>query len=211
MGRVSVTLKTDVHDLRQVPLDSLVETVESKWLAHGGEALLTISRRPSKGWTRELIFARPLTLSSSAFYELILWVDKRLDLRLPNQVEHDQRELLQGYHRLFSEQAPDAQQLYLERLHGHISSQEGELFPHMAELAPVQRALQELSYEHRGLEKGAEALGNALQAWRLGTLSKQQKDRLDLDYFHLLEHHLEREREALYPTWLFLCRDERPR
>jgi hemerythrin-like domain-containing protein len=191
----------ELLDLRVQPLESLPGLLEHAWSAAPGQ-LLTVCRRPAKGWARELTFARPLVLSSAPLYELIFWVDNERELTLPREVQKDQEELLSGYHRLFSEEGDEV--AYLQRLRRHIQEQETGVYLRLLSLAPIDRATRELSYEHRGLEQGAEKLAQALHAHRLGLLAKKDKDRLDLDFFHLLEHHLERERDALFPAWNIL-------
>lgn len=189
----------ELLDLREEALETLPERVKEAWAAPG---CLILSRRPSKNWVESLEFAHPLRLSSAPLYELILWLEPSQLGALPEEVRVDQRELLDGYHRLFREEGD--LEAYLSRLTEHIRSQEKELFPSVAALAPVERALRELSYEHRGLEKGALRLREAVAQHRRGELEKKDKDRLDLDFYHLLEHHIERERDALYPACSFL-------
>ena len=206
MGGVPTALKAERYgpellDLRDQPSESLPVLLEHAWNEATGP-MLTVCRRPAKGWTRKLTFARPLVLSSAPLYELILWVDSECELTVPGEVEEDQEELLSGYHRLFSEQGDLA--AYLQRLHRHIQEQEAGIYLQLLSLAPIDRATRELSYEHRGLEQGAEKLAQALRACHQGSLAKKDKERLDLDFFHLLEHHLERERDALFPAWKIL-------
>lgn len=188
-------------DLRERPVESLPTELEARWKEGRGDALLVASRRPSKRWTAPLDFARPLHLASAPLYELVLWVDAELDLSLPADVVEEQREMLAGYRGLFEQ--PSGWEAYDARLRRHIRDQEAELYPRLLERAPVERATRELSYEHRGLEKGCQRLGEMLRA---GGLEKKDRDRLDLDFFHLLEHHVERERDALIPAWIFLTK-----
>lgn len=188
-------------DLRGVDSESLARSIEERWRQSPG-LLLTLTHRPSKKWTRELDFARPLVLSSAALFEQILWVDRAWPLGLPAQAQQEGDDLLQGYHRLFS--GAEEVETYLGRLTRHVENQEADLYPALLALAPLERAVRELGYEHQGLLKGATLLRDSVLLHRRGELSKAQKDRLDLDFFHLLEHHLEREQEALLPAWLAL-------
>lgn len=200
MGRVPSTV-IELTDLRQQPLDELPQRVEDAW-KKSKPALLTLSHRPSKRWVQQLDFAHPLRLSSAPLYELILWVPTDTELRLPNSVEQEQKELLEGYKQLFEKNADE--QRYLELLGNHVRSQEEDFYPLFAQLIPAERALRELCYEHRGLEKEGLKLSATLAHHRSNSLSRQARERLDLDFFHLLEHHLERERDALFPAWIFI-------
>lgn len=194
----------ELVDLRPEPLESLPQTIEQLWNSRGGP-LLTVSGRPSKKWLSGFTFARPLRLSSAPLYELILWLDPQLELLLPADVAREQKELLEEYKLLFSHDHDE--QRYLELLHHHITYQERELYPWIAGRLPAERALRELGYEHRGLEKESAKLGAALRKHRRGELSRKAKEQLDLDFYHLLEHHIERERDALLPAWLFLSQE----
>lgn len=188
-------------DFRQTPSEELPARLRKAW-EESPSGLLTVSRRPAKRWTRELDFAHALILSSAPLYELVLWLDPALVPNLPEAVKEEQDYLLRGYQRLFSGELEVEE--YIARLDQHIALQERELFPAIAALAPVERSLRELGYEHRGLEKGAASLSEAVKDFHLGKLEKGARERLDLDFFHLLEHHIERERDALIPAWKWL-------
>lgn len=186
-------------DLRQEQIETLPERVRALW---SPPAMLVLSRRPSNRWMKGLDFAVPLRLSSAPLYELVLWIESGRPAELPQDIRQEHEELLRGYHRLFREQ--EDLEAYLALLDRHIREQESRVYPAIAAAAPLERALRELSYEHRGLEKGAARLREAVARHRQGQLDKKDKDRLDLDFYHLLEHHIERERDALLPAWAFL-------
>lgn len=189
-------------DLSEVTLETLPTRVRREWEEHGS-GLLTLSRRPSKRWTADLQFAHPLILSSAPLYELILWLNPD-QLEVPKEDRDEQRFLLEGYRQLFAGELEVEE--YIARLHQHIARQESGLFPHLVSLAPMERATRELGYEHRGLEKGAAQLAIAVADFRAGKLEKVSRERLDLDFYHLLEHHIERERDALIPAWKWLSK-----
>jgi hypothetical protein len=191
-------------DLREVPLESLPQAVHEHWHAQDNGQLLTISRRPHKKWTTSLDFARPLVLSSSPMFEQILWTDRESSLPLPESVQQEQDALLAGYHRLF--RGEGSVETYLKTLRRHVEEQEAVFYPALLKLAPLERALRELGYEHQGLLKNAAQLCEAVPRHQAGQLARKEKDRLDLDFFHLLEHHLERERDAIVPAWVALTK-----
>ena len=189
-------------DLREADLETLPTRVRREWEEHGS-GLLTLSRRPSKRWTASLDFAHPLILSSAPLYELILWLDDN-QVELPQEDHDEQHFLLEGYRQLFAGELEVDE--YVAQLHQHIARQESELFPHLVSLAPVERATREMGYEHRGLEKEAKKLAVAVAGFLAGKFEKADRDRLDLDFYHLLEHHVERERDALIPAWKWLSK-----
>lgn len=191
----------DLLDLRATPVDDLPNQLQLAWNRSPG-CMLTVSRRPGRRWTKSIAFAQALVLSSAPLYELILWLESSAIPILPTAVVEEQSYLLQGYHSLFSGELEVED--YLQRLLAHIQDQERQMFPAMATLAPVERALRELGYEHQGLSKGAENLRSAVAAHQRGKLEKAARERLDLDFYHLLEHHIERERDAVIPAWKWL-------
>lgn len=188
-------------DHRNLDPEDLAERFRLDWAeADGG--LLTTARRPRKRWTQDLDFARPLILSSAPQFELILWTPLDLALELSEEVATEQDYLLGRYKPLFDGREAVAD--YVARLTTHIEHQESVLFPQLTQLAPIERALRELSYEHRGLEKGALRIPELVAQAQAGTLTAKSREQFDLDFFHLLEHHVERERDALFPAQKFL-------
>lgn len=190
-----------LFDLRSVPPEQLADQLPALWAAHR-PALLTVSRRPHKGWAKGLNLATPLLLSSAPLYELILWLDPAQLPALPEPTQREHAQLLEGYSALFTgAQQADA---YRDLVLAHIASQEQVLFPRLLALAPLERLVRELGYEHQGLVNMMCGLAEAVEAHRQGALSKKDKEAWDLGFFHLLEHHLERESLAVYPAWSYL-------
>lgn len=194
------------RDYRALPLEELPGRLAADWANCSG-GLLSTARRPRKRWTETLGFARALILSSAPQFEIILWVPNECELPLPKEVAQEQEFLLDSYGRLLDQQSPQSSELlerYSHTLRTHIHEQEAVLFPELVELAPIERAARELGYEHRGLEKGMERLPEIVRLSQLGELDPHARERFSLDFYHLLEHHLERERDALYPARAYL-------
>ncbi len=196
------------HDLRERSATELPSTLERLW-KESPQTLLTVSHRPHKKWTATLSFAQPLVFSSSALYELIFWVPKNFDLNLPSEIASEQQRLLDEYRTIFELEEVALRKKALSRYKDlvlrHITRDESEFYPALLERLPVERALRELSYEHRGLEKGLNELATSLDHAQGDTVTNKERERLDLNFYHLLEHHLERERDALYPAWKILA------
>ena len=193
----------ETHDLRAASPESLLESIASLWDEQPG-GLLTVSRRPSKRWTEAATFARPLVLSSAALFELVLWTPRSSEQPIPQDLHSELLSLLSDYKSFFSSPERESARLYIQKLEQHVHSQEATLYSTMAQIPHLDRAVRELRYEHQGLIRGLDGLRLAQEGALANSLEKRAKDRLDLDFFHLLEHHLEREIEALYPAWIFL-------
>lgn len=193
----------ETHDLRADQPDGLLESIAALWNEQP-QGLLTVSRRPSKRWTEAADFAHPLVLSSAALFELVLWIPKASVKPIPQELQAELLSLLSDYKEFFASPERDAGTHYLQKLELHVHSQEETLYSTMARFPHLDRAIRELRYEHQGIVRGLAGLRLAQEAALAESLEKRDKDRLDLDFFHLLEHHLEREIEALYPTWFFL-------
>ncbi len=192
-----------LHDLRELHTSQLVPLLEQLWADHS-QGFWSVARRPGRRWTSSIAWAQALVLSSAPLFELILWIPPETTPQLPEKELEEQTLLLNHYAELFQTLCPEAERTYVRRLHDHFEQQEAFLYPHMETLPYVDRAVRELRYEHQGLKKGLEGLAQVLSQARDGKLVKSSKERLDLDFFHLLEHHLEREKEAIYPAWVFL-------
>lgn len=145
-------------------------------------------------------FATALILSSAPQHEMILWIPVDYNLDLPQSAKAEMSYLLDEYSNLFVQLNGTEIELYMSKVRKHISDQESSLWLQLSEPPELSRALRELSYEHRGLEKGLDSLAEALDRARLGTLTSREREKIDLDFYHLLEHHLEREAQALYPA-----------
>lgn len=192
-----------VRDYREVPVDELPQRLELEW-RNCRAGLLSTARRPRKRWTETLNFARPLILSSAPQFELILWVPQEATLDLEPAVRQEQAFLLDAYRDLFESPNAPLLERYQKTLQSHITHQETSLFPRLEALAPIERATRELGYEHQGLKKGLERLPKLVEQSHRGELEARQRERFDLDFYHLLEHHIERERDALYPAQAYL-------
>lgn len=192
-----------LHDLRELEASQLTPHLEELWNEHP-RGFWSVARRPGRRWTSSIAWARALVLSSAPLFELILWIEPEATPQLPESELEEQSFLLGYYSELFQTLSPAAEKVYAQRLHHHFERQEAALYPQMETLPFVDRAVRELRYEHQGLKKGLEGLGQTLEEARSRGLAKASKERLDLDFFHLLEHHLEREKEAIYPAWVFL-------
>lgn len=192
-----------VLDHRSRPLDELPSLLSQEFAA-APEALLWTAKRPRKNWHLDFTEMSPHLLATSAQYEQIFWVEPSVALPISSAVQAEHKFLLEAYKELFLGDAPvetcSGWQSYRATLLEHIKEQESRTYPDLIENLPVERPLRELGYEHRGLEKGLKRMPQVLKASREGSLSSREREIFDLDFYHLLEHHLERETEAVYPT-----------
>lgn len=195
-----VSLTDRLHIIEDQLPSQLKEDLDS----NSSAVLIWVARRPRKNWFAGLSDHTALVLSSAPRYEQIVWLPPNYRPESPLGFEQECEYLLNAYRELFELKTCvsdcSALHTYCDTLNRHISSQEQELFPRALQNLPIDRCLRELSYEHRGLEIGLKRLPTVLQAARDGILSKREKELFDLDFFHLLEHHLERESGALYPA-----------
>lgn len=193
-------------DFRDVELEKLPQRLLES-LAHCSEKpLFWLARRPSKRWHLKLTDRHGLLLSSAPQYEQILWLPCGQSPEIPEDFKSQSDSLLTSYHDLFrihdKEQRLSAGASYREALAEHIEDQELLFSQHaLSRIGPLSRCLRELGYEHLGLRRGSERLPALLSSAELAT---PLKERFDLDFYHLLEHHLERERDALYPALVAL-------
>ncbi|MGE0487841.1 MAG: hemerythrin domain-containing protein [Vulcanimicrobiota bacterium] len=84
-------------------------------------------------------------------------------------------------------------------LEDHLQIEERLLFPLFEEVTGDTRTTRELSYEHQGIRRGLGRLPGFLEKVVAGA-SKKERDAFEIDFFHLIEHHVEREEKALYPV-----------
>ena len=194
-------------DLLKEPPERLPELLNETLNKTEHSAVLWTARRPRKRWYTGLSDWQALLLSSAPQYELILWLAPNISIQLPEELRQESDFLLSAYHGLFQGQ-PDVSscpkwQKYRDTLNNHIKRQETKSYPALVSKMPLARAIRELGYEHRGLEKGLETLPTFLERSRKGELAPKEREKLDLDFYHLLEHHLERETEAIYPAMVF--------
>lgn len=89
---------------------------------------------------------------------------------------------------------------FAEALETELRREEERLFPRWRAATGEERAPRELGYEIAGIRKGLLSLEEVLQGVREGTLSKRERDRYDIDFFHLVEHHVERLERSLLPV-----------
>ncbi len=89
----------------------------------------------------------------------------------------------------------------------HMETEEATLYPLYARLVE-ERQIRELGYEHLGLRRG-------LPEWRefltRTDTTKRDRDGMDIKFFHLFEHHMEREEESLLPVLELICPEEAAR
>lgn len=83
----------------------------------------------------------------------------------------------------------------------HMETEEATLYPLYARVVE-ERQIRELGYEHLGLRRG-------LPEWRemltRTEVTKRERDGMDIKFFHLFEHHMEREEDSLLPVLELLC------
>lgn len=203
-------MSLNVHsvDLRESPPETLPQLLREQLEKVGDSALLWTARRPKKRWFEGLAPQKPLLLASSPMFEQIFWLPTGSFADVPQSERESFQFLLGMYGELFKKTEPPENcplwHQYNQKLRAHISRQEEELFPELTGRLDIGRALQELKYEHRGLERGLDRMPSVLRAAREGELSSKEREMFDLDFYHLLEHHAERELQAVYPIQVFL-------
>ena len=204
MDRVPTPVRTlPVQDLRSLDIAELPAELESLWKGYP-DGFWSVARKPGRRWTSSISWARPLILASAPLYELILWIPLEATVQLPEDVVGTHNLLLGRYKELFDSLDPEKERQYLARLQQHIERSEAEVYRPLEKVPYVDRSIREMRYERQGLNKGLSQLSECLAAARSNNLEKARRERLDLDFFHLLEHHLEREKDAIYPSWVFL-------
>jgi hypothetical protein len=199
---VPSALKVQICDFRDLPKEDLEQQLVETLTSCESPSLLWTAKRPRKRWFSGLTDYRPLVLASSQCFEQILWLPPNADPQVPDEWTQDCRNLLRDYPLLYEGGDLDT---YISQVRDHIFRQEKEIFPELlGHLPDTERALRELGYEHRGLEKGVERMGGVLRAHECGELSSRDRERFDLDFYHLLEHNLERKVEGVYLAVGFL-------
>ena len=191
-----------LHDLRKLEVSALAPHLKRLWSQQPG-GLWSVAKRPHKKWTKGVTWARALILSSAPLFELILWIPPKAEITVSTEQSAEQTKLFDGYSELFKTLRPDLEQAYATQLLAYFEKQE-PLYQKLESLPFVDRAVRELRYEQQGLKRGLAELATALNQARSGCFDKGTRDRIDLDFYHLLEHHIEREQEAIIPCWLFL-------
>lgn len=202
------TVSVSFVDHRQVPPDDLPELLQKELRQLSNDALFWVARRPKKRWFSALTNWTALVLSTAPQYEQILWLRPGTCPVVPKELSTEANILLSDYKDLFqgADEASNCPRFtsYKNTLTDHVSRQEKVSFPKILEKWPLERPLRELGYEHQGLIRGLATMEQKVSLARRGELEKRERDRLDLDFYHLLEHHVERELEALYPAMIFL-------
>lgn len=200
-------LYREVDHLKSEP-DALPSLLETELRATDTAMLIWVARRPRKNWHQGIVDWKPHVTTTAPQYEQIVWLRSDCTSLPSEDFEEECRRLLSDYKPLFEGNLPidecPAFNRYKKLLTSHIRNQEKETFPWLTERLPVTRAVRELGYEHLGLERGLKTLEDALKKSRAGALAKADRDRLDLDFYHLLEHHIERERDEIAPLIDFL-------
>ena len=194
-------------DYRTRDVDTLPELLRQELETEPLQAVWWTARRPKKRWHLSLSTRESLVFTTASQFEQILWLPESISPRVAPDPETEACRLLQDYRPLFEGSEPIDEcarwSEYRSLVLTHIQRQENEEFPQLLTSLPAERPVRELGYEHRGLEKGLENLAKAISLSRSGELTNKERDKIDLDYYHLLEHHLEREQEAIYPAILF--------
>lgn len=208
MGKLSPPLRYRQVDYRTQEPERLPECLASELEVEPTLALLWTAKRPKKRWYAGVTKRMPLVFTTAPQFEQILWLPEGSPLLSSRAEKREATQLLNDYPALFQGSVPVEScprwKAYEALLRSHITRQETSDFPQLLRQLPAERGLRELGYEHRGLEKGLERLPQLLTLARDGTLEPKSREMIDLDYYHLLEHHLEREQEAIYPATIFL-------
>ncbi len=90
----------------------------------------------------------------------------------------------------------------------HMDTEERTLYPLYQKILQEERLIRELGYEHLGLRRGLPEFRPFLQKMAAGETTKRDKDGFDIRFFHLFEHHMEREEESLLPVLEHFCPGE---
>lgn len=198
-------------DLRRLPPDRQTELLGQAVQALApGQAQVVIATRDLRGEMAELE-VWPLVEGPSAWFLLMhhaVEAEPVLD-----EVRRQHRELF----RLYKEAVATAVdgddgaaigRKFLSLLERHADAEEQRLYPLYERQIGDQRMIRELGYEHLGLRRGMGAVEPFLEEVRAGRTTKRQRDRFEIDFFHLLEHHVEREEKALLPVLERVCPEE---
>lgn len=180
-------------DLRQVGPDALEDGLRS---LGANQARVVQSRQPLSldGFT-----AWPLVPGPSAFYYLV-HAPRPAAPAVLDIVRRQHQEIIRLYR---AADGPGLESFLLR----HMETEEEALYPLYARLVE-ERQIRELGYEHLGLRRG-------LPEWRelllRSDVTKRERDAMDIRFFHLFEHHMEREEESLLPVLELLCPEEAAR
>lgn len=193
----------DILDLRRRPPDEVAHQLaralerlgdQETLVVQSFSPLLPLLEPPWKGW--------PLVDGPSAFYCLIGRERPLAPLLDPVRARHQR--LLELYPRMIqttAEKGEIAIQLrdtFVGLVERQLQDDEEFLLPLVTEVTGEPRLARELGYEQRGIREGLQRLDGFLERVSAG-LPKKEIDRFEIDFFHLIEHHLERQAEGLLP------------
>ncbi len=149
--------------------------------------------------------AWPLVNGPSAYYYL---VHTPLPLAEPvlEVVREQHRQIVALYREAMALGSDGA--AFEQLLSRHMDTEERTLYPLYQQIVQEERLIRELGYEHLGLRRGLPEFGPFLRKIAAGETSKRDKDGFDIRFFHLFEHHMEREEESLLPVLEHLCPGE---
>ncbi|MEW6283600.1 MAG: hemerythrin domain-containing protein [Candidatus Eremiobacterota bacterium] len=97
---------------------------------------------------------------------------------------------------------------FLDLLERHTTAEEKQLYPLYERSLRESRLIRELGWENLGLRRQAPDFGPFLLRVKAGETTRRDRDGFEIDFFHLLEHHVEREEKALFPALERLCPGE---
>ncbi len=188
----------DHLDLRRVPAEEAAGRLDEAW-SRLQTPLLVRSFRPLPPTPTGLV-AWPLVDGPSAFFSV--YSQPRPQSQALDRLRQDHLELARLYHSSVK-QALAGEELTLKPqfqhlLIDHLKFEEDHLFGLFSEVVDDERLVRELGYEHQGIRQGLEAYPDFLDRV-LGGCTKKERDSFEIDFFHLIEHHVEREEKALYP------------
>lgn len=141
----------------------------------------------------------PLVEGPSAFYQAVCTPGHSSAGLDPYRREH--RQLLELYPRMVAS-ALDGHadpEPFTQLLESHLRREEEHLFGRVEEWTGEPRLARELGYDHQGLRAGLLKLPDYLERVAAGDTTKKMRDAFEIEFFHLFEHHYEREERGLYP------------
>ncbi|MBI3927621.1 MAG: hemerythrin domain-containing protein [Armatimonadetes bacterium] len=195
-------------DLRKSAPAELPELLRQRaGLLGAEEALVVQARHPlaeaveslGPGWA-----SWPLIDGPSAWY-VLLYRARPLERRL-DPVRERYRQLPVLYHRAVRQAlARDPEALatgrrFRELLHQHLELKQTRLYPLYRRVVGEDRLPRELGYEIDGIRQGLGRWEDMLRGALEGSATRRQLDRFEIDFFHLIEHHIEREKLSLLPA-----------
>lgn len=165
------------------------------------QARVLKSRQPLRA-ELEGFTAWPLVPGPSAYYYLV---------HAPRPPAEPVLEVVREQHRQIVALYREAMALgsngaaFEQLLSRHMDTEERTLYPLYQQILQEERLIRELGYEHLGLRRGLPEFRPFLEKMAAGETSKRDKDGFDIRFFHLFEHHMEREEESLLPVLELFC------